>query len=196
MDRDAAVFRDFVTRYLSANNRLASPKFLFGESFQYHLLPNVLIGRYDARVSAAMGSALASEGDPSSTVIAAQFRDTIAGHLRNTLCYSSASTYVLLSGAIDTWDFRHDGFGLPDTIPDLAAAMAQNPKLQVLSVNGYHDLATPFHQTERDLARLGNTPNLTIRNYAGGHMTYLDDNSRVAQKADLRSFYQRSLQAP
>ena len=33
MDADAAVFRDFVMRYVAANNRGASPKFLFGESY-------------------------------------------------------------------------------------------------------------------------------------------------------------------
>ena len=30
---DAAVFRDFVMRYVAANHRAASPKFLFGESY-------------------------------------------------------------------------------------------------------------------------------------------------------------------
>jgi len=33
VDADAAVFRDFVMRYLAANNRASSPKFLFGESY-------------------------------------------------------------------------------------------------------------------------------------------------------------------
>src|SRR5262245_16884801 len=33
VDQDARVFRDFVVRYLSVNNRQASPKFLFGESY-------------------------------------------------------------------------------------------------------------------------------------------------------------------
>ena len=59
------------------------------------------------------------------------------------------------------------------------------------------DLATPFHQTELDLARLGAGPSfglglvsqVTVRNYAGGHMSYLDDSSRAQQKADLAAFY-------
>jgi len=162
-------------------------------TFQVTLIPGVLIGRYDARVSAPAGSALASEGDPSSTAIAAQFRGRMAEHLRDTLRYSNGSPYVTLSSAIGSWDFRHDGADLPDTVPDLAAAMAQNPQLKVLSVNGYHDIATPFHQTERDLARLPDASPLTLRNYAGGHMTYLDDSARAAEKADLRVFYQQAL---
>jgi carboxypeptidase C (cathepsin A) len=80
-------------------------------------------------------------------------------------------------------------------VPDLAAAMALNPRLRVLALSGYHDLATPFHVTERDLARLGNSPNVVVRNYMGGHMTYLDNASRIAQKADLVQFYQTTLAA-
>ena len=80
-----------------------------------------------------------------------------------------------------------------DTIPDLATAIAQNPALKVLAVNGYHDVATPFHTTELDLARLGANPNVTVRNYMGGHMTYLDDASRVRMKADLAAWYRSAL---
>jgi carboxypeptidase C (cathepsin A) len=106
------------------------------------------------------------------------------------LQYTNPSSYILLSNAIASWNYSHDGLLLPDTIPDLAAALAQNPKLKVLSVNGYHDLATPFFQTERDLARLGPNPGVQLRFYLGGHMTYLDDGSRVLEKADLAQFYQ------
>jgi len=160
---------------------------------QYNLVAGQLIGRYDARVSAPLGSALASEGDPSSTFISAQFGAAIGPYLGNTLHYSNASSYVTLSNAINSWNFSHDGNGVPDVIPDLAAAMAQNPALKVLSVSGYHDLATPFHQTERDLSRLDPNPNITVKVYSGGHMTYLDDASRVKEKADVRAFYQSAL---
>ena len=74
---------------------------------------------------------------------------------------------------------------MPDTIPDLAAAIAQQPTLRTLSLAGYHDLATPFRQTELDVARLGAQPRLTPRVYPGGHMTYLDDGSRARIKADV-----------
>jgi carboxypeptidase C (cathepsin A) len=148
-----------------------------------------MLGRYDARVSAKNNSPLTSQGDPSSTFIAAQFDMAIGPYLQNTLKYSSAATYASTGLAGNAWDFRHDGNALPDVIPDLAAALALHPQMKVLSLNGYHDLATPFFQTERDLARLGQLPNLTLRFYDGGHMTYLDDASRAKEKQDLRSFY-------
>ena len=163
--------------------------------YQANLIAGTLIGRYDARVTAPFGSALARDGDPSSTFIVGSFVAGITSYLASDLQYTNPSTYVTLSNAADTWSFAHDGKALPDTVPDLAAAMAQNPKLKVLSLNGYHDLATPFFGTERDLARLGANPNVQTTFYVGGHMTYLDDGSRVLEKADLVRFYQGALRS-
>jgi carboxypeptidase C (cathepsin A) len=160
--------------------------------FQSRLIPGTLLGRYDARVSARAGSLLAIGGDPSSNLITGSFIGAIQPHLQ-TLKYTYASPYISLSDAIFTWDFSHAGRILPDTIPDLAAALAQNPRMAILSLSGYHDLATPFFLTERDLARLGPLPNVTIRNYDGGHMTYLDDNSRRLERADLVTMFRRLL---
>ncbi len=165
------------------------------DTFQASLLPGAITGRYDARMSAPTGSPLASEGDPSSTFITASFASGIQAYLRDTLRYGNASTYVLLSNAIAQWNFSHAGRALPDTVPDLAAALAQNPSLRVLAVNGYHDLATPFRVTENDLSRLAAGPRVLVRNYPGGHMSYLDDTTRPRQKADLVAFYRGVLQA-
>ncbi len=164
-------------------------------TFQSNLIAGTLIGRYDARVSAPKGSALAADGDPSSTFISSSFASGITNYLANELQYTNPSSYVMLGNAINTWNFSHDGAPLPDTIPDLAAAMAHNPKLKVLSVNGYHDLATPFFVTEQDLARLGVNVNIQVKFYGGGHMTYIDDTSRPLEKADLVQFYQSALLA-
>jgi carboxypeptidase C (cathepsin A) len=158
--------------------------------FQANLLPNILIGRYDARVSAPVGSILASQGDPSSTFIAQPFTDALAAYLTGFLGYAAAPEYeVANSMANETWDYSHDGLPLPDTIPDLAAAITRTPGMRVLSLNGYHDLATPFYQTELDLARLGSQPELQVRHYNGGHMVYLDDTSRPLEKTDLKAFF-------
>ena len=158
-------------------------------TFQRQLLPGQLIGRYDARVAVPTGSALARDGDPSSTMLVSSFSSAIASYLRDTLRYRNESTYVLLSSAIQSWVFAHGGRALPDTLPDLEAAMRANPRLRVLAVSGYHDLATPFHVTELDLARLSDPARVTVRNDPGGHMSSRDDATRVRQKADLVAFY-------
>jgi hypothetical protein len=159
------------------------------DAFATDLLPGQLLGRYDARVSGGVNTALAADGDPSLTVVDKAFVGAIRGYLSGTLRYSAVTTYVNFNDIIDGWNFNHDGKFLPDTVPDLAAAINLNPSLKVLAQSGYHDLATPFYQTERDLARLGNNPNVTLRTYASGHMIYLDDAARRAQKADLVQFY-------
>jgi carboxypeptidase C (cathepsin A) len=73
------------------------------------------------------------------------------------------------------------------------AAIELNPQLKVMALNGYHDLATPFFNTEKQLARLqtvpGLNPNLQVTFYPGGHMIYLDDHARPKMKSDLRDFY-------
>ncbi|KVK79638.1 S10 family serine carboxypeptidase-like protein [Burkholderia sp. MSMB1498] len=161
----------------------------YDNSYQLALIPGTLIGRYDARVNVPTNSPLAADGDPSSSFITKPFTDTIGTYLPNVLKYSAKSAYAVESNAINSWDWSHDGLDLPDTIPDLATALTLNSALKVLSLNGYHDIATPFYQTELDLARLGAQPNLTIKDYQGGHMVYLDDTSRPREKADLATFY-------
>jgi len=164
------------------------------DRFQRTLKAGQLIGRYDARMAVPAGSPLASEGDPSSTVISDEFADAINAYLPQVLGYGTASRYQSFVDAIAYWDFGHDDNPLPDAMPDLAAAMTLNPALRVLSLSGVDDIATPFYQTERDLARAPElAPRITVRTYVGGHMTYLDDESRVMQKADLAAFYQAAL---
>lgn len=204
----ATTYRDAVGRWLSANT-LPQPTVTqqlfkytgipaaswqtnlnYGpDAFARELLPGQLLGRYDARVSGAVGSALTADGDPSLTVVNSAFTTAIRSYIGTTLKYTTASTYLTFNDIIGTWTFTHDGKPVPDTIPDLAAAISLNPAMKVLAQSGYHDLATPFYQTELDLQRLGTNPNIAVRNYASGHMIYLDDTARRAQKADLVQFY-------
>ena len=157
--------------------------------YRASLLSGRMIGRYDARVNAASGSALTVDGDPSLTVINATFVDTIRSYIAGELRYTARSSYAPSVDIINSWNFSHDGKQVPDTIPDLAAAITINPALKVVAMGGYYDLATPFHQTELDLLRLGLNPNVQIRNYGSGHMSYLDNTARIAQRADMITLY-------
>jgi carboxypeptidase C (cathepsin A) len=159
-------------------------------AYRSNVLAGQLLGRYDARIVAANGSALAASGDPSAALVAAPFAAAAQELFQQELLYSASAGYTMLSNAISSWDFSHDGQPLPDTIPDLAAALVRKPALRVLSLAGYHDLATPFLQTELDLERLGTQPNVATRAYPGGHMTYLDDASRVRLRNAMRAFLQ------
>jgi carboxypeptidase C (cathepsin A) len=157
-------------------------------SYRMQVLPGRLMGRYDSRVVADNGSTLARGGDPSATLITAPFAAALQQLLNEELLYLATANYTQLSNAIATWNFGHDGRALPDVVPDLAAALARKPGLRVFSISGHHDLATPFRQTELDLARVGVQPGLFVRAYQGGHMTYLDDASRARLRTDLAAF--------
>jgi carboxypeptidase C (cathepsin A) len=161
------------------------------EFYRLNIHPGTLYGRYDGRVSIPNTFPPGQEPDPSSTIISPSFGQRLVQHLTS-LGYTTPSSYTMLGNAIQQWNFRHDGRDLPDTVPDLAAAMTQNPRLKVLSVNGYHDTVTPFYTTELDLGRIV-SPNVTVREYVGGHMTYLENSSRRAMKADITEFYRSAL---
>lgn len=158
---------------------------------QRNVVPGaMLVGRYDARVLAPAASPLASGGDPSLAVVNQAFVTGMRSYLVDVLHYTAGSAYLPFNDFIERWNFSHDGKAVPDTVPDLAAAITLNPALKVLSMSGYYDLATPFYQTELDLARLGANPKFVVRNYHSGHMAYLDNAARRAARADLGAFYQ------
>jgi carboxypeptidase C (cathepsin A) len=80
---------------------------------------------------------------------------------------------------------------------DLADAIRKNPSLKVFSANGLFDLATPFFQTELDLAQTNLDKklvgNIEFGYYAAGHMFYLNIDSLKQFKADLDGWYDRTL---
>ncbi len=163
------------------------------DTFRHHLIANTTLGVYDGRVSAPVGSALDADDEPSNTFVAPGFRAGIDSVLKDELGFTTPSTYVISSDAIDGWTFTHAGRALPDVVPDIVAAIALDPALKFLFMGGRHDLITPFHQTELDLARLVPGAPVTTRFHAGGHMTYLDDAARPLMKADLVAFYAAAL---
>ena len=159
------------------------------DTFRHHLIANTTLGVYDGRMSAAVGSALDVDDDPSNTFVEPGFAAAIRTVLPDELGFTTPSTYVLSSDAINTWNFSHGGRSLPDVVPDLSAALSLDPSLKILFLGGDHDLITPFHQTELDVARLAAGAPVALHFHPGGHMTYLDDGSRPLMKAELAAFY-------
>jgi carboxypeptidase C (cathepsin A) len=159
------------------------------------------VGRYDARFE-GMDYDDASERpdyDASVTSVSSAFDAALHQHLSQDLHFEASDAYrVFNDDALKQWNWKHrewwgEQLSLPYAAGDLAEAMRQNPRLRVLSLNGYFDLATPFFQTEYDLAHMGLDPllraNLQLTYYPTGHMIYLDDGALHALKGDLVRFY-------
>ena len=177
------------------------------------------LGAYDGRVTgidtgiAAIVSPDGGMNDPTMAAVGGVYTAMWNSYLNTELLFTSTSNYIDLNDqAFQYWDFSHtdptgavqkpDSQGNPTlyTAGDLAAAMAANPYLLVLSANGYFDSVTPFYQTKLtlDAMPLDNAAartNLAIRNYPSGHMVYLDGGSRTALKTDLASLYDRATHA-
>jgi carboxypeptidase C (cathepsin A) len=168
---------------------------LTNDDFRLLLVPGSLVGRTDSRVLVALSSPLAV-GDPAGNILAGPFGNAFMDYVRGELGYANASAYESLDLGWTDWPATHAGLDVPDLVPDLAAAIARDPGLHVLALSGDYDLATPFHQAELDLARLGVNPNIQIRHYASGHAIYLDNAARPLLKADLAAFYDQAAGAP
>lgn len=173
------------------------------------LKPNYIIGRYDGRVNLPASQVLASsiyndhnydpqttDTDPSSIIITKPFTNILKTELPNILKYTApnAQYNTLNDSIINNWDFSYEGLSAPDTIPDLTAAIEINPSLKVLVLHGWHDLATPYYNTQKDLARLQSVhwtmpPNVQIKEYTGGHMIYLTQDSLAEMSKDMKQYY-------
>lgn len=159
------------------------------------------IGRFDSRFEGVDSDAAGEtpETDPSSTGISGAFIAAFNDYLVRDLNYVSDVPYKVSITGPRSWNWEHKIPGshrpvpLPIMVDDLGAAMRENPRLKVLSANGYFDLATPFFATEYDLAHLGIDAklrkNVTIDYYPAGHMVYLNLEALKQFKADLATFY-------
>jgi carboxypeptidase C (cathepsin A) len=122
-------------------------------------------------------------------------------YVRNQLQYRTDLEYRSLYDVLADWDWKHvtdlggDATLLkpPNTIVDLAEAMAENPSMRVFAAMGYYDMSTPYFQQNYDFAHL-HLPeelrkNITFGRYESGHMIYIDPASLTKLKADLDRWY-------
>ena len=99
--------------------------------------------------------------------------------------------------AFEKWDWGNAEKGFPNTAPGLRAAMAKNPYLKVLVMEGYYDLATPYAAANYSLDHLDLGPeyrkNISFATYEAGHRVYIDSTMHRKMKRDLVKFMDESL---
>ncbi|RST29847.1 peptidase S10 [Sphingomonas ginkgonis] len=177
------------------------------ERFRRELLRDrrQIIGRIDSRYLGTEAEQVGSDPtyDPQSSAITGGFSGAINDYLFRDLGFKTPLSYRInnYAGIGGKWEFTHRSSqgeqSVADTSVDLADTMRQNPRMKLLSVNGYYDLATPFYGADYEIGHMALEPriaaNVRYVYYPSGHMVYIDPVSARRLKADLASFYDSAM---
>jgi carboxypeptidase C (cathepsin A) len=139
--------------------------------------------------------------DPTLSGIERVFNAGINARLRTELGVRTDREYHLLSMAVNKdWKIDFDQHALESQVgatDDLRYGMALNPHMKVFLTHGLYDMVTPYFASDRlrNLLRLDETTaaSLTVRHFAGGHMFYAWEDSRVAFRDAIATFYEGAL---
>ena len=181
-----------------------------GGVFEQHVLgAATTAGRLDARFSGPTIDPLAKEAfyDPQLAAIASPYVAALNDYVRRELKFGDGREYKYLTDLSRNWDFRHQPPGASQPLSqaanvmlDLAAAMKQNPNLQVQMHGGYYDIATPYFEAVYELHHLpvpaSIARNIEIKLYPSGHMVYANEASAVALSANTAAFIRRTHATP
>lgn len=182
-----------------ANLRVNQPQ------FSQELLRNtgVVVGRLDSRYKGIAQDRLSEYAfyDPQSSDISPAFISAFMNYYTTELKVGKDKTYNTGAYGLPgfNWNWKHQRsnglFGdaaTPNTEPDLLNAMSSNPKMKVMVLNGYFDLATPFGGTEYTFDHMGLDKkirsNVTLKYYEAGHMMYIHNESAAKFKKDVAEF--------
>jgi carboxypeptidase C (cathepsin A) len=168
---------------VKANLRVTGPQ------FEQQLLQGSeeATGRFDVRYAGPQLDPLGEFAfyDPQSAAIGSPIVSLFNDYERNTLKFGQDMTYLPVSGDVgNNWDFKHAQPGTPplpfgvNVMPDLAAAMAQNPDMKVMLNSGYYDLATPYYSAVYVMHHLpmpdALQKNISYGFYPAGHKVYVN----------------------
>jgi carboxypeptidase C (cathepsin A) len=158
----------------------------------------LIVSRYDVGFTGPdphPESATARGPDPLLSTISRAYSGAMAVYVREELGYKTDLTYVLLSREVnERWDWgRGSGRDSASVDDDLRNLFTLDPSFRLLVVHGYADLVTPYAVSRYVLDHLPHFPNPSraqLKVYRGGHMFYINDESRRRSSADAKSFYE------
>jgi len=131
-------------------------------------------------------------GDPILDGFTRAYGGGMAAYARNELGFKTEMTYALLAGdATRQWDWQ-GGRLQASAEDDLRTLLAFGPSFRLLIAHGLSDMITPYGMTRYVLDHLppiGPPGRVQLKLYRGGHMLYLDPQSRKAFSADTAAFY-------
>jgi carboxypeptidase C (cathepsin A) len=153
-----------------------------------------VLGRFDARVAwdATNPNAAMAGYDPSFSLAIGAFSTAVMDYLGRDLGIQEDQPYEVLTGKVHPWRWSAEN-EVVQVGDQLAMAMRDNPRLQVLVMGGHTDLATPPEGVAHSLRHLPDLPaalrgNIRTVHYEGGHMFYLNPPDLAKTRRDLVEF--------
>jgi len=164
---------------------------------QLRLRDHKIVSRYDVTfaVDDPNPESPAAHGpDPMLDGVVRSYGSAFASYAHDELGFKTEMTYNLLaSGISGKWDWHEDsGRGEPSVAEDLRVLLALTPSFHLMIAHGYSDMVTPYGVTRYVLDHLPPTEGeerSQLKLYRGGHMFYLDADSRKAFTTDARTMY-------
>lgn len=176
-------------------------------AFQKELFDDqaLTVGTLDTRFTGATLDPLSKVGsyDPQSAALGSAYVAALNTYVRDTLHYRPGIAFKPGINVYGSWDYKHQPPGagkpliaLPNLLPDLAAAMKQNPLLKVMVNGGYYDVSTPYFEGVFELRHLPIPANLTsnieFHHYEAGHMVYVSVPELKALHDNVAGFIRRT----
>jgi carboxypeptidase C (cathepsin A) len=154
-----------------------------------------IVSRYDAgfAVDDPFPEQRSSRGsDPVLDGVSRAYGGAMASYARNELGFKTEMTYSLLASDVTGgWDWK-GGRYQASSEDDLRVLLAFSPSFKLLIAHGVADMVTPHSATRYvldHLPPLDPPGRVQLKLYRGGHMLYMDANSRKAFTADAAAFY-------
>ena len=162
-------------------------------------------GRLDSRFSGPDIDPLSksAEYDPQSAAISSAYVSAFNDYVRKDLRFGGDRVYKPEIDVGKDWKFEHQPpgangpqQGIFNVMPDLAAAMKYNPRLKVMVLGGYYDIATPYFEGWYEMHHLPIPDqlrsNIEYRYYASGHMVYAHEPALKQAHDDVADFIRRT----
>jgi len=131
--------------------------------------------------------------DPILDGVARAYGGAFANYARNELGYQTEVTYKLLAGDVTGhWDWGNGGRGQAGVDSDLRVLLSFDPHFRLLIAHGMTDMVTPYAESRYVLDHLppaGSPGRTQLKLYRGGHMFYLNAQSRRTFSNDAAAFY-------
>ena len=160
-----------------------------------HLSDKKIVSHYDATFAVDdpnPESPSPRAPDPILDGLVRSYGSAFVAYARDELGFKTPMTYNLLNSEIaDRWKWD-SGRSPPSVAADLRVLLELTPSFHLMIAHGYSDMVAPFSVSRYVLDHLPREETrgrVHLRLYRGGHMFYLDPDSRKAFTADARTMY-------